>query len=92
MGTKGTFDTTSWTAKPQGGGKDKLAADVPLTDIPPSENHVQNWLSCIRNGGTPNAPIGTGYAHSVAAIMAFHSWETGRRMVYDAEKQEIREG
>ena len=92
MGTKGTFDTASWTAKPQGGGKDKLAADVPLTDIPQSENHMRNWLSCIRNGGTPNAPVEAGYAHSVAAIIAFNSWDTGRRFVYDAEKREVREG
>jgi predicted dehydrogenase len=92
LGTKGMFDTGSWTAKPQGGGKEKLAADVPLTDIPPSENHMGNWLSCIRNGGTPNAPVEAGYAHSVAAIIAFHSWDQGRRFIYDAEKREVREG
>ncbi|MGQ9732558.1 MAG: Gfo/Idh/MocA family protein [Candidatus Zipacnadales bacterium] len=92
LGTKGTFDTASWTAKPQGGGKEKLTEEIKLTDIPPSENHVHNWLSCIRNGGTPNAPVETGYAHSVAAIMAFRAWETGQRQIYDVERREIRPG
>jgi predicted dehydrogenase len=54
------------------------------------EGHVRNWLQCVRSRRTPNAPIEVGYAHSVASIMCFKSWESGRRQVFDAGRQEIR--
>jgi predicted dehydrogenase len=90
-GTRGTFDTSSWTAKSQGGGADKLTEDVKPVDEP-SDGHMRNWLECVRSRQEPNAPIEAGYAHSVAAIMAFQAWETGRRQLYDAEEQEIHAG
>jgi hypothetical protein len=56
------------------------------------EGHVRNWLECVRSRAQPNAPIEVGYAHTVASILCFKAWETGRRHVYDAAKREILPG
>jgi len=86
---KGTFDTTSWTAVGDGGGREKLTQPV-KAEAQPGENHMRNWLECIRSRQQPNAPVQAGYAHSVASIMCFQAFETGRTQLYDAEKREIR--
>jgi predicted dehydrogenase len=116
-GTKGTFDTQSWTARGEGGGADaiKTPVTVPAPGAPPpatasngsdgaqggltqldqrvsGEGHVRNWLDCVRSHRQPNAPIEVGYAHSVASIMCFKAWETGRRHVFDPVKREILPG
>jgi predicted dehydrogenase len=112
-GTKGTFDTQSWTARGEGGTSDALTSPVTVPkpeQLPPArssgpssgdtqndprvegEGHVRNWIECIRSRATPNAPIEVGYAHSVASIMCFKAWETGRRQIYDAARMEIRAG
>jgi predicted dehydrogenase len=90
-GTRGTFDTSSWKATGEGGGVDKLREEIA---VKPKRGvgHMQNWLECLRSRATPNADIHAGYAHSVASIMAFLAWESGRRQMYDHEKEEICEG
>ncbi len=90
-GTRGTFDTSSWKATGEGGGVDKLKEEIPVKPKAGS-NHAENWLECLRTRKTPNADVRAGYAHSVASIMAFLAWESGRRQIYDPEKEEIREG
>jgi len=90
-GTRGTFDTSSWKATGEGGGAGKLKEEVAVKPKA-GESHMGNWLECLRSRKTPNSDIRAGYAHSVASIMAFLAWESGRRQVYDPEKEEIREG
>lgn len=115
FGTKGTFDTKSWTARGEGGGADALkdAITVPSasaiseaggtsqpTALTPGQNdprlrgdeHMVNWLECIRSRATTNAPVDVGYAHSVASIMCFQAWNAGRRQLFDAGTREIRAG
>jgi predicted dehydrogenase len=116
-GTRGTFDTQSWTArgdgggegaldkvvtvpKPQGGGSAAAAAGptaVPAGLAQPDqrvegESHVRNWIECVRSRATPSAPIEVGYAHSVASIMCFKAWESGRRQVFDPARRTIQAG
>lgn len=67
----------------------KEAASVAHLDMP---DHVLDWLQCVRNRKTPNASIDAGYQHAVAVIMAMMSYDSGKRLVYDQEKREIREG
>ena len=55
-------------------------------------DHVQDWLQCIRSGGTPNASMDAGYQHAVAVVLAMRAFDANRRMIFDAEKREIREG
>jgi predicted dehydrogenase len=128
-GTKGTFDTESWTARGAGGGTEALKEPVTVpkpegkataaaaagsdggsaqagrgSNGGPSvdqgqtqldqrvegEGHVRNWLECVRSRKEPNAPVEVGYAHSVASIMCFKAWESGRRQVFDAARKEIK--
>jgi predicted dehydrogenase len=117
-GTKGTFDTQSWTARGEGGGDEALAQSVTVPKPNPAastasvtpaaspaspgavqndprvegEGHVRNWLECVRSRRTPNAPIEVGYAHSVASIMCFQAWETGRRHIYNPQLLAIQGG
>ncbi len=110
-GTKGTFDTESWTARGEGGGAEALEAPVtvpvPTADVTTApgsdagggtqndprlsgDEHMLNWLECVRSRATPNAPVDVGYAHSVASILCFEAWNSGRRQSFDAVKRTIR--
>ena len=92
FGTNGSFDTNTWKVSGAGGsGKDKIAKEFDLQPLP-GENHMSNFLECVRSRKQPNADIRAGYAHAVATLMGGMALRTGKRMVYDAEKQEIREG
>ena len=94
-GTEGTMSLTPWT-KPTASGegareKGKLDKETPIEPVE-GPDHFLNWLQCIRNGGTPNAPIDAGYQHAVAVILAMKALDTGCRQVYDAERREMRQG
>jgi predicted dehydrogenase len=73
-----------------GGGKrpERLAQEIRLAPIGPS-NHVRNWLDCMQSRKTPNADVLSGYAHSVASIMAARAEWTGKRMYWDSKREEI---
>jgi hypothetical protein len=51
--------------------------------------HTDNWLACMRSRKTPNGSIETGFAHSVAVIMATSSYRTGRKMYWDRTREEV---
>ncbi len=90
-GTKGTF--VDFQVIPDGAaeGKKHFPKRFKVT-AKPNENHVQNWVDCLRTRKTPNAPVQAGYDHSVACILAAESLHRGRRMVYDAKTRTVREG
>lgn len=58
----------------------------------PVPDHWLNWLQCLRSREAPVAPIEAGFQHSVACIMSVRSMDEGRRMTYDAERRDVREG
>ena len=96
FGDQGTLDMVVWTApvlSAEGGskGKGKIRGKQPVPDVP-MPDHFLDWLQCLRTRKAPNASIDAGYQHAVAVIMAMKSFDAGRRMVYDVEKREIREG
>jgi hypothetical protein len=110
-GTKGTFDTLSWTMTEDGkvqpsrlqGGIYPTSAFTEEDDQPEtatvkveakreSISHPRNWLQCMRSRKQPNASVEHGYRHSVISIMAHRAADTGKRLVYDKENREIREG
>ncbi|MBN2289953.1 MAG: Gfo/Idh/MocA family oxidoreductase [Candidatus Glassbacteria bacterium] len=51
--------------------------------------HTDNWLACMRSRKTPNGSIETGFAHSVAVVMATRSYREGKKMYWDAAGEEI---
>ena len=51
--------------------------------------HIKEWLSCIRNGGSPSCGIQEGFEEAITAHMAGLSYKIGRRIEWDHIKQEI---
>ena len=51
--------------------------------------HVREWLSCIRNGGTPSCNIKEGFEEAITSHMGGLSYKLGRRIDWDQAKQEI---
>lgn len=85
-GSRGSFDTSIWKVVPDGGGKDKVAEAIKVIEKP-SDNHMGNFLDCMRSRATTNAPIDAGYAHSVAATLASESQRLGVQLAYDQDKR-----
>jgi predicted dehydrogenase len=64
-------------------------------EIPPVKQsddlryHTDNWFHCMRTRKTPNGSIETGFAHSVALIMATRGYREGKKMFWDRKNEEI---
>ncbi len=90
----GIMDLLPWGAPTVAGDgairKGKLGKAEPVKPVP-HDDHVLDWLKCIRSRGTPNADIEAGYQHAVAVVMAMKAFDTGRRIRYDAEKRTFSE-
>ncbi|GAB3703697.1 hypothetical protein GCM10027592_34080 [Spirosoma flavus] len=56
----------------------------PMTSL-----HMLNWMECVRSRKEPNAPARVGFNHSVANIMATMALHTGKRVTWDATKQDV---
>lgn len=54
-----------------------------------SKYHFDNWITCMRNRTMPNGSIHTGFKHSVTIIMAARSYWEGRKMYWDAKREQI---
>ena len=48
--------------------------------------HIREWLSCIRNGGTPSCSIKEGFEEAITAHMGGLSYKLGRRIDWDGEQ------
>ena len=59
---------------------------TPLTGSTPNQNHMGNWLACIRSRKTPNAPPETGYRSAVACHMANIAYRQKQRVTLEAAK------
>lgn len=65
------------------------------TEVPPVnqddnlKTHTDNWFACMRNRKTPNGSIDTGFAHSVAVVMATRSFREGKKMYWDRKTEQI---
>lgn len=54
--------------------------------------HMRNWMECVRDRKTPNAPVEAGYNHSIANIMTNAALRTGKYVTFDEERQEVLAG
>ncbi|MCC6356583.1 MAG: hypothetical protein IT577_22065, partial [Verrucomicrobiae bacterium] len=93
-GDKGTLKFDSWTAptySPEGGKRrdGSIRGENPVAPVE-RPDHFLDWLQCMREGRAPHAPIEAGYQHAVAVLMAMRSYETGRKILYDHAKREMR--
>jgi predicted dehydrogenase len=51
-----------------------------------NQDHMANWVDCIRSRGTPNAPPEIGYRSAIAVHMANLSYKNQRRMTLEDAK------
>jgi len=58
-----------------------------VTDL--NSSHMKNWLDCVRSRKQPNATVEHGFAHSVAVIMAARAQRQGKKLYWDANREEI---
>ncbi|RJP35577.1 MAG: gfo/Idh/MocA family oxidoreductase [Candidatus Omnitrophota bacterium] len=56
----------------------------------PCDDHMTNWLKCVRSREQPNANMDKGYMQGVAVILADRAYEEGRKMVFDPTWREIK--
>jgi predicted dehydrogenase len=54
--------------------------------------NMRNWMECVRSRKTPNAPIEAGYSHSIALCMNVAAIQTGEKVTFDDEKQQVLAG
>jgi len=59
-----------------------------LTGKTPDQNHMQNWIDCVRSRKTPNAPVEIGYRSAIACHMANLSYRQKRRITLEEAKAE----
>ncbi|TVR71023.1 MAG: gfo/Idh/MocA family oxidoreductase [Marinilabiliales bacterium] len=55
-------------------------------------SHMRNWMECVRSRKEPNAPVKSGYDHSVANIMVTAALRTGQFVTFDEANQEVLAG
>ncbi|MBI1387011.1 MAG: hypothetical protein GC154_01005 [bacterium] len=98
MGTKGTMsigapdgNDSGMRGQVSGVGSDhpdRVASEIEL-DNTTDEDHMTNWVRCMRSRKQPAACMEWGYRHGVACILGDRAWEEGRKMAFDREKREI---
>jgi predicted dehydrogenase len=57
-----------------------------LTGETPNQNHMANWVDCVRTRKTPNASVEIGYRSAIAAHMANISYRRKQRVTLDMAK------
>ncbi len=50
------------------------------------QNHMENWIDCVRSRATPNAPPEIGYRSAIAVHMANLSYRSKRRLTLEEAK------
>jgi hypothetical protein len=50
---------------------------------------MHNFIDCVRSRKEPNCPLEIGFRAAIACRMALVSYREGRRVKWDAEREEI---
>lgn len=88
-GSNVVFDQKSAKAKPEPvtiAGHDEAAPVEQSDDL---KYHTDNWFRCMRDRKKPNGSIESGFAHSVAVIMATRSYREGKKFYWDRKNDAI---
>lgn len=59
---------------------------VALTGQSPTQNHMANWIDCIRSRNTPNAPVELGYRSAIACHISNLAYLQKRRVTLEEAK------
>ena len=60
-----------------------------LTGESKSQNHMANWVDCIRSRQTPNANAEIGYRSAIAAHMANIAYRQKQRVTFEMAKAAV---
>jgi predicted dehydrogenase len=92
-GTNGVLDLDNAVYSGKGGlrGKDLLPAKETKLTVEPDRphGHMLNFLECMRSRKQPIASIDVGYSHALTSLLAQEAMYAGRRLKYDAQKEQI---
>jgi predicted dehydrogenase len=58
----------------------------PLSGETPNQNHMANWIDCVRSRKTPNATVEIGYRSAMAAHMANLAYRQKQRVTLEAAR------
>jgi predicted dehydrogenase len=78
-----------------GKAKPELVTVAGETEPPPVDQddnlkyHTDDWFRAMRTRKQPNGNIDTGFAHSVAVVMATRSYREGKKMFWDRKNETI---
>ena len=62
---------------------------VALTGETKNQNHMANWIDCIRSRQTPNASVDIGYRSAMAAHMANIAYRQKQRVTLEMAKTAV---
>lgn len=75
---------------------DKITPEMKPVQSWPSRNetdyHVSNWLDCVKSRKEPNSPIELGHRVITSAHLANMAYRTGKKVFWNAEKEQIVSG
>jgi hypothetical protein len=57
-----------------------------LSGDTPNQNHMANWIDCVRTRKTPNASVEIGYRSAIAAHMANIAYRQKQRITLETAK------
>jgi predicted dehydrogenase len=72
--------------------KANRADGVPLTLETPDQDHMANWIDCVRSRKEPNAHVEIGYRSAVAAHMANLAYRQRERITFEKATAEAMRG
>lgn len=90
VGNKGTLvvDRGGWEVIPEFEGKEPLLKRVDLIkgDGQGLNNHMKNFIDCIKTGKKPNCPVEIAAGVASTCHLGNIAYKTGRRLYWDADK------
>jgi predicted dehydrogenase len=85
--------TDQITVTAQGRFRDKFVkkwkSDKIVLNTEKREGHMENWLRCIRERGTPVCSVQIGYSAMAAIDLSCRSYRDGKVYAYDGEKEVV---
>jgi predicted dehydrogenase len=93
LGSDGTIEHVAGATDMVTGKSDEITRYFPeklnrsggaaLTSETPDQNHMQNWIDCVRSRKMPNAPVEIGYRSAIAAHMANLAYRKKERVTLE---------
>ncbi|MGB9604166.1 MAG: hypothetical protein ACPMAG_15380, partial [Limisphaerales bacterium] len=56
---------------------------------PQQPNHMEDWINCIRTGGTPKCNVDEAFIEAATSLMSLEAQRRQRKVRWDPIKEEI---